>query len=417
MVGKMKRKTVRLNVAVASAFALVCMVAGAVALAQDAKKPGDSKDDKATKAPAQQGPPPASVRVAAVAQEELVQQWPVIGRLREVRRVIVSAEQQGKLVEVNAEEGHRVVGGQTVLARIEDVWADLDLESAKASLDQANASVLEAQANLKQATSDRKYLEELSARGSATPKELDDARTTEQARAASLEVARARVTQATAELDRMKTEKAKLVVMAPFDGVVIRKIAEVGQYATRGSQVAEVVSTGQIDAVIDVPERLVNFINDVQDVEVYVEPIQKSVTGKVFALVPDGTAQARTFPVKVRLDDLEGALKPGMSVTAHMPTGEKAMVLTVPRDAVSRSATGSQVWVAVNGIALPIPVDVLFGHGDSLAIKASPANAGPPLMPGMQVVIEGAERLFPTRPLMIQPVAQANTDNSAPQAN
>jgi len=65
---------------------------------------------------------------------------------------------------------------------------------------------------------------------------------------------------------------------------------------------------------------------------------------------------------------------------------------------VQRGGGGDKVWLNLNGQALPLTVQVLFGVGDRYAIQPV---GGPPAAPGMQVVIEGAERLFPTQPLSV----------------
>ena len=46
-------------------------------------------------------------------------------------------------------------------------------------------------------------------------------------------------------------------------------------------------------------------------------------------------------------------------------------------------------------------VEVLFGVGDKFAIEPQPKLEGVNLMPGMDIVVEGAERLWPTRPVIV----------------
>ena len=181
--------------------------------------------------------------------------------------------------------------------------------------------------------------------------------------------------------------------IAPFDGVIIKKWMEVGQWVQKGAPIAELVSRGQIDAVVDVPERVVNSVYVGEPIELQVDALKLRAEGKVDAVIPEGSSTARTFPVKIRLDDQKGKLKAGMSVTAWLPTGDKQTVLTVPRDAVLTSAAGNVIWVVADGKALKIDVDVLFGNDDRYAI-APARRGGPPLNPGTQVVIEGAERIF-----------------------
>lgn len=344
------------------------------------------------------GPPPAMVRVGEVKRQTVRQMRDVVGRLREVRRAVVAAEQAGRIVDVNAEEGDAVVKDKTVLARIDDVWARLALQAAEARVAQSKANIDDQQAQLEQAQRDLEALQELLKANSAKPKEVNDASTRVNQRAAQLQRARAEWQAAEAEVNRARENLNRLQVVAPFDGVVVRKMTEVGQWATAGSAVAEIISRGNIDAVINVPEQFVNQLQRGNTVEIDIEAINRSIDGKVEAIIPDSASAARTFPVKVRLADEDGVLKPGMSVVAHVPTGDETEALTVPRDAVQRSAAGDTVWINANGKAMPVKVRVRFGAGDRYVVE--PSGGGPPLKPGTQVVVEGAEYLFPTRPLI-----------------
>lgn len=359
---------------------------------------------------APQGPPPAAVRVGRATQETLQQRFEVVGRLEEVRRATIAAEVEGKVIAAPVEEGDRVEAGETVLVRIDPVWA-------RAALQMAEAQVASARAELDQSRRDLAYLEQLQAAGSAKPKEVDDAR-------AAVASDEAELTAALAARDEAATRVSRLEVVAPFDGAVVEKMVEVGQWVQVGDPVAELISTEEIDAVVYVPERLINRVSVGERVEVFVEPLGEAVEGEVVAVVPSGASAARTFPVKVRLDDLGGRLKSGMSVLARLPVGESKPVLTVPRDAVLFQGGEAVVWAAVSPggtwgeaageaggpsgaappampQAMPMNVEVLFGVDERYAVQPLPSMGGAKLAAEMPVVIEGAEQLFPTQPLMI----------------
>ncbi|MEM8781738.1 MAG: efflux RND transporter periplasmic adaptor subunit [Planctomycetota bacterium] len=385
-------------------------------------------------APGGGGPPPAMVEVGIALMQPLEERLAVTGRLRELRRVTVTAEVAGKLIALNVEEGDRVVGGETVLARIDPTWTDLRVRAAEADLD-------EARANLEQSERELVRLERLRAQRTANQRELDDAQT-------AVIADRARVAAAEAELSRATVEQERLAVVAPFDATVTAKNAEVGQWVEPGDGVVGLVSVGQIDAEVDVPETAINAVArlaaDGTPVTITIDALGRDVTGQVAAVTPDGSSASRTFPVKVRLDDAEGLLKPGMSVTARFPLGEPRPTLTVPRDAVLFSTLTPQVWVAMDAgpppgneasqdasatppasdvsdqapppqpmpFALPASVRVLYGQGDRFAIEVLDG----PLFPGATVIIEGGESLFPTRPLMFDaPPASTPPDATAHQ--
>lgn len=343
------------------------------------------------------GPPPAIVRVVTSEMKPVQERFRVVGRLQEIRRAIVAAEVEGRVLEVAVEEGDKVVGGETVLAKIDDVWAKSDVSVAK-------ANVAEAQASLDQAKLDLNILEELQAAQSAKPREVQEQRKVVQQREALL-------ARATAAYDRAMSELERVEIVAPFDGVVVRKYAETGQWVSPGTSVAEIVSTGKIDARLNVPERLINELAVGDDMQVNIQPLNKIVIGKIVGINPAGDNAARTFPVDVRLDDSDDILKLGMSVEGYVAVGDEKPTVLLPRDAVLTRQGRSDVWVAIPSpnpeggmpVAAPMPVRILYGiDADTFAIQPLPNSQGKLLQPGMQVVVEGAEQLFPMRPLLFQ---------------
>jgi len=357
---------------------------------------------------AQDGPPPALVRVAEVQQQELQERFSVVGRLQEVRRAVVAAEVEGKIIDVSVEQGDPVVGGETVLAKVDAVWTKLQRDAAA-------ADVKSARATLDQSKLDLKYLEQLEQANSARQREVDDTR-------AQVEADTARLQSAQVELDRAEEMIERLTIRAPFDGVVIEKTVEEGQWVDQGDPVVTMISRGRIDAVVGVPEGLIPNVKMGDTIEIVVEPLKRSLGGKVVSITPLSSNAARTFPVKVRMDDQDGQLKAGMSVVARVPTVERAQYMTVPRSAVVRSPQGTVIWVPSSGggqnggqqggnmpTAGMVGIRVLFGAGESFAVKAGPGN--PPLEAGQPVIIEGMEALFPGRPLIVQQDQPNQTTN------
>jgi len=331
------------------------------------------------------GRPPALVRIGYVRSQQLQQRVGVVGRLRELRRAVVAAEVQGKVLAVPVQEGDPVVGGETVLAEIDGVWARLELTRTQ-------AQVASAQATLDQSVLDLDYLEQLLSAKSAKPKEVQDMRAQVQSDRAALDAS-------IAQRGRAETEVQRLIVIAPFDGSVTRKATEVGQWVESGDDMVEVISQGGIDAVADVPEHMIDQIKLGDSALVVIEPLNISVHGEVAAVNPSGSKSARTFPVKVRLEDQSGKLKPSMSVTVWLAVGPEADWLTVPRDAVVYGPDGQTVWYATPGEAQDaphtvavVPVRVLFGEGERVVIE--PLSDGA-LSDGLAVVTEGVERLSP----------------------
>lgn len=361
-------------------------------------------------AKAQQGQaPPATVAAGLVKVQNVQNRTDVVGRLREVKRSIVAAEIRGKVVEIPVEGGSKVVGGETVLARIDDVWTKIAFRTAEADVAAANASLVEAQARSQRSKVEFEKVTELANRNIANKRELDQAKADYDADLAQIAAADARIAAAEAARDLAREEVERLEVIAPFDGVVVQKLIEIGEWVEPGDGMVEIVSRGQIDAVINVPERFVNNVEIGEDMPITIQAINEEITGKVKAIIPLGEDAARTFPVKIRLDDEDGRLKAGMSVVAHVPMSQKIDALTVPRDAVMFDDRGTSVWAVkpadASGAmpsAMQVTVRVMFGQGDRFVVRPMPGPGAALLKDGAMVVIEGNERImFPGQLLMI----------------
>ncbi len=334
---------------------------------------------------APQGPPPATVRLGKATVQRMQQRWPVVGRLDEVDRTVVASELAARVKRVLVDEGDTVTEGQP-LAELDDTFFILRRDELQAELTEARAAVARAQATVqqgeaaeaevtarrRQAKSDYDYLKQLEAEGSARPREVSDAKSlldaadaavqaaeaTTAAYRSALESAEAAVTTAIARLERAKREIERLAIAAPYAGEVVEKYATRGEWASPGSPIVEIVSTGQIDAELNVPEQFINFVNLGDEIEVtidaldryldaedrrgidadqrrdaengrssavptdhrataarvdyevdssqytaFVSPLRVSVIGRVTAKVSDASNAARTFRVKVRLPD------------------------------------------------------------------------------------------------------------------
>ena len=333
------------------------------------------------------GPPAAAaalVRVDLARVELATLERKLVGRLYAVQRATVSSEVAGKILSMNVREGTPVTGGKTVIASIDPVWLDLSISKQEAHIKAIEAQLRKDKENLKR-------LKNLFDRGVATDFEYSEQLAAHDQREA--ELAEAQVT-----LKDYKVKRARVDVVAPFDGWVTLRHADQGQWLNEGSSVVDIVSRGEIYALINVPESLVNRLKLALEIPITVDTLGETVTGRIGSITPDGSQASRSYPVRVVLNDLDGRLKVGMSVTGTFPEGARQKRLLVSRDAVLIKPDGSTVWVVqgeAERSALPAPVDIIGRVGDRYAIRAQNEQARRLLSDGCSVVIEGAERLRP----------------------
>jgi len=143
----------------------------------------------------------------------------------------------------------------------------------------------------------------------------------------------------------VQTEKiADYVIVAPMDGVVLRRDGEVGEIAEVGQILFRIGVPKPLQVVAEVNEEDIPRVALGQTVLFRTDAFPgRQLEGKVSEITPMGDVNAKTFRVKVALPD-DTPLKPGMSVEANIVTREKANALLVPADAVQ----GDAVFVVDN---------------------------------------------------------------------
>lgn len=347
-------------------------------------------------AAADQGPaprPPALVRVAKASRRVIHPTKPLYGRLVEVRKVTVSSEVTGKILDMPVEEGTLVDEGTTLLASVDKVWCELAIE-------QTDAEIYIIDAKLKHEIPELERFRHLAEDEAITKSELDD-------QELLVEELQANLRKMRAMREEEQQRLARSDIYAPFDGTVVEKHAEIGQMLSPGSPVVEIVSRGTIDAEIRVPESLVDWVYVDQELDVVIEPLRLEVKGKVVSIIPYGLTASRTFPVRVRLDDQGSRLKVGMSVQTLVPKSEKIEEIFVDKSAVLVRPDGCVAWVAEPASAggagqpakedvhhaQPVAVEIVAREKEGYAIRPEMPTDAAVLRPGVLLIVEGAERL------------------------
>ncbi|MFC1880630.1 efflux RND transporter periplasmic adaptor subunit, partial [Thermodesulfobacteriota bacterium] len=185
-------------------------------------------------------------------------------------------------------------------------------------------------------------------------------------------------------VEQLAIELEKKIIRAPFEGVVIKRHVDRGEWISEGETVAVIGKDDVIDIVAELPEQFIQYIKIGMQVRAAVNGNEFSAT--VFAIIPQGDVATRTFPVKIRTTN-QYFLIEGMSARVTLPTGEIKKTFIAPRDAIISQFGQNVVFAVINSKATMLPVQVIGYDGLDAGIEA----AG--LTEGMFVVVEGNERL------------------------
>lgn len=347
-------------------------------------------------AAAAQGRGGSTVIVEPVREELTADRVMVTGNVMAIHRSNVATREPGLVLQVAVDEGHVVAAGD-VLAQLDDSKLRILLSEAEAQNRVDKAMEDQRTALLERAKRDEKLVRESFERGAANPRELLNAETDVQTAQAALEQAKQQVVVSAARADLLRTRLDDMKITAPFDGVVVTKHTEWGQWISEGDAVVELISTGAVETWLDVPQRylLQARLLEQSSVKLIIESPATTVEGELDRLIPQVHPSARMFRLVAHVENETGDLAPGMSVTGWLPTSERSPRLTVHKDAVLRNDAGAFVYVVRPGRdgespqAAPVQVRVLYPEGARYVIESAGLSAGD------DVIIEGNERLFP----------------------
>jgi multidrug resistance efflux pump len=286
---------------------------------------------------------------------------------------LVAAQVAGKVDAVLVREGDRVRKGQVLarldareraavlaqaraaLAQAEEAQreAAANLQAARPGVTGAGAEVARAQATLAQAQAELDRTEALARGDAASVQQLDSARARRAEAQAAVEAlaagrataegrvgsqfaaaasARARVAVARAAVDLAEVQLSQAEVTSPFDGLVVSRVLEEGEWAAPGTPVVTVEETGRRWVRVDVGEAELAGLAPGSPAQVTLAALPGRILhGRVaevgaegdFALNRDvkrGRPDLRTFRVRVALEDAGDEVRPGMAAEVRLAT-------------------------------------------------------------------------------------------------
>ena len=216
----------------------------------------------------------------------------------------------GRISKVYVQEGQKVNKGQLL--------ATIDQTTYKNAFDIANAG-------LEQANDNFKRLNSLYQKGSLPERDF-----------IAVKVA---VAQANANKNLAAKNLADTKLYAPFSGMITAKMTEIGATAAPGVPAFTVMKTDKVYAKASITESEISKLKIGTDAKVEISSLNETFNGKVAIVNPSADAVTRTFNVKVRLDNKEDKLLPGMISNIKINTGNTVDVITVPSESIIRDAS------------------------------------------------------------------------------
>ena len=292
------------------------------------------------------------------------------------RKAVVSAKIQGRLMELKVEEGSRVEADE-IIARLENQDYVAQVSSARAAVQRAEADLGEQDRQLR--LSQQMERENVLSR---------DAREAAESR---VRMAAAALEQAKALLQVAEAQYRNTLIRAPFKGVVLRKMAEVGESVAPippgvniSSSSGAIVALADLDTLeveADVAESNVARLGADQPAEVSVEAFpDKTYKAVLRQIIPTADRTRATVMVKVTILDKDPNLKPEMNAKVNFiekeaPAAPDAAAaaapptITVPDGAVVDRGGAATVFEVREGRARALSVETAGTRGGETVVR------------------------------------------------
>ena len=273
-----------------------------------------------------------NVSVLPVQRAEVPDWLKAVGTVRAAQTSQLASQMAGNIVEIRVHEGDRVRRGQ-VLAVIDDAQARAALDRAAAAESAAGQEVAVSDSDLTLAQSTLKRYQNLYDRKSVSPQEFDEVKARYQAALAHRDMTRAGQAQAKAALAQAHISFSYTRIVAPFDGVITEKRADLGTLASTGLPIFTVEGLGHYRLEATVNENDLHFVRMGVQVPVVVDALQNpDLKGKVEQIMPAADPGSRSFLVKVELP-ADAQLRSGLFGRAQFSRGQRSSFV-IPLTAV-----------------------------------------------------------------------------------
>ena len=299
--------------------------------------------------------PAAHVQTHSVEIKARVISEEIMGTVSPKLHATLEAKLNGRIETMAIMLGQEVQKGQ-IIARLDGAEIAARLEQAEAGLEQAER--------------EWRRVSALFEEQSVTHADYDSAQS-------RLRMAKGTVAEAKAMMSYVE-------ILAPFDGVVTKKWAEIGDLATPGKPLADIEDPTSLQMNADVPEAIVSHIKRESRLDIVADSVQANVQGVVTEIAPAADLVSRTFRIKLDLPSSAG-LMPGQFARLLVPIGERS-ALRIPLTGVVQRGQLEIVFAVADKRARLHLVKTGKRVGDDIEILSG--------LDGVEkVVVSGAEQL------------------------
>ena len=297
-----------------------------------------------------------SAQVTAAARGNIAHVLSLAGQFQPYQVVDVHPKVTGFMSKINVDIGDRVHKGE-VLAVLEVPELNAQLQGTVFQMQQTKDDLLRTQHEIKRAEALHAALhadyERLLETSKAQPgliaqQELDDAQGKDLSSEAQVDAAKASASAAEqgAEVAHANNNRVQALqnytnVVAPLDGVIVWRYADTGALIQSGENsneqdipIVRLSQSGLLRLRMPIPEDDVRYVHIGDPMQVRVDAIGRSFTGKIARFTRDVSFETRTMETEVDVKNEDLSIAPGMYANAELQLAHADNVTTIPVEAL-----------------------------------------------------------------------------------
>ena len=276
------------------------------------------------------------------------------GKVQPEVEVRISPEVAGEITSLPFKEGAKVKKGDLIVTIKPDVY-QAQVDQGEANLTAAKASSVQAKAQLLKVQDDLKRTEDLFSKKLVSDSDILSARTNVEVAQANYENSLAQIRRTEGSLNQTRDQLNKTTIYAPMDGTISVETSEVGERVVgtgsfAGTEIMRVADLANMELRVQVNENdIVNVkLGDHAVISIDAYPKRKfsGTVSEISSSAQGSGAQSSSssdvtnFLVKIRIDDRDVQLRPGMSATTDIETKTVTNVVAIPIQSVTVRAEG-----------------------------------------------------------------------------
>jgi len=308
-----------------------------------------------------------SARVAPAAQGNIEHVLSLAGQFQPYQVVDVHPKVTGFMAKINVDIGDRVHKGET-LAVLEVPELKAQLQGTVFEMQQTKDDLLRTQHEIKRAEALHSALhadyERLLETSKAQPglvaqQELDDAQGKDLSSEAQVDAAKAAASAAEQHEEVAHSDNSRVAalqnytnVVAPLDGVIVWRYADTGALIQSGENsneqdipIVRLSESGLLRLRMPIPEDDIRFVHIGDPMQVRVDAIGRTFTGKIVRFTREVNFETRTMETEVDVKNQDLSISPGMYANTDMQLAHADGVITIPVEALVLQGNQDTVYL------------------------------------------------------------------------